>query len=145
MKLDVFGWNYEIDIIPYIENIENIKEFSYVIDKDLNCFGCGFLLAFFYHSKNTLQLFYNKYGYFPYDSYLDLWTNITSKYDIYGKDEAFKTPGYNDRNKAIEALIKSGLISRNIPSNSKSELLQAVNNPYEKIVNRNNNLNLLIE
>lgn len=129
---DSFGWSYKIDLNPYISMEQEIIDISNKFDKEME-FGCGFMLAFFHLSINELEMFQKDYGYFPYDAYLDLWQRWT---DRFGTD---RRVNYNQRNKCLEALVKAKIIS-----GFGRDTYSPINNPFEKIVNRMNNLENLL-
>ena len=126
----MFGWGYKIPLGPFEKMREDIEAFSQKIDNELNCTGCGFMLAFFYLSEKELTDFQNDYGYFPYDGYLSLWQSYTGM-----------SQSYNQRNKCLETLVENKMISPTV----NDSVFKSVNNPFEKMVNRNRNLATLIK
>lgn len=133
MKKDAFGWSYKFDLTPYIKFEQEIINISNKVDTELDCFGAGFMLAFFYLSIEEIKMFQNDYSYFPYDAYLDHWESWMKRF---GTE---RRVNYNQRNKVLSTLVNSGMISKN------GDTYLPINNPFEKLVNRMNNLEELLD
>ena len=133
-KKDALGWSYSIPIQPfYDEDIDrSLVNFCKQFDSEVDCFGCGFMLAFFCISSNELSKFQKEYGYFPFDAYLVLWEKYMKSYDITRK------VNYNQRNDCLDKLVKLKMIS------GDGNCYTSINNPFEKLMNRKRNLENLI-
>ncbi len=137
---DVLGWSYKFDLKTYIE--ADIEDFCRKVDGELNCFGIGFLLAFFYIDKSRLIKFQEAYGYFPFDAYLSLWEEYINKV---ADNTITKTAvTYNQRNLCLETLIKKGMIVKNGKKDTY-DLVEDSTNKYTKYILRKKNLDLLNE
>ncbi len=137
---DTLGWSYKFDLKTYID--ADIEDFCIKVDTEFDCFGIGFLLAFFHIGKDKLTKFQEAYGYFPFDAYLTLWEQYTNNKDA--KKNTITSATYNQRNSCLEILTNKGLIIKDSKKDTY-ELVERATNPYTKYILRKKNLELLDE
>lgn len=122
-KIEGFGWGYEFDSKPFEDNLESIKTFGK--EHGLS-FSEAFLLAFFHYSWDSIEYFQKEMGYFPFDGCSSVCQKFIKDWD------------YLKRNKVMDELVQKGFLKRN------GQMFIPINNPYQKMVNRYNNLQTLI-
>jgi hypothetical protein len=131
---DIFGWGYKFTIEPYLT--EEVISFCDATDISMDCYGVGFMLAFFAIDEEKLNAFQNNYGYFPFDAYLDLWQDFQIK-----SEAKVSAVSYNQRNHCLKVLVEKNMISQ---PNKNSDVYRNAGNPYNKYILRQNNLDILV-
>ena len=129
-KIEGFGWGYSIDHKPFGDNLETIKTFG---EEHGLSFSEAFLLAFFHYSWDSIEYFQKEMGYFPFDGC----SSVCKKF-IKDWDSPLSIIPHLKRNKVMDELVQKGFLKRN------GHIFIPINNPYQKMVNRYNNLQTLI-
>lgn len=130
-KIEGFGWGYEFDSKPFQDNLESIKTFGK--EHGLS-FSEAFLLAFFHYYWDSIEYFQKEMGYFPFDGCSSICQKFIKEWS-YQKSLIGHT---FMRNQILDELVQKGYLKRN------GQMYIPINNPYQKIVNRYNNLNILL-